>query len=322
MENFIPLIILFGVWVLGLILFYRGYKSPLGIKYSDDELLLPQPKQEVEKFSRWYAFFYIFGKLFLLAFFISSIFVIPIVIGFLQKIFYARDASVFISPNTKFASTVPSVFFGILVGGLILKLVYQLFPKFNQYQALKDRINRNTMGLPKEEKKKIWEDALLKVDTAKLARSEWREFFIMGLIIWLLTVPFYIFAMDNYYKITSDGLIINPFLSLIEKRYTWSDIQSAKIYATTSKGDLGKINLNPKFEVFTNDGKTTDFWGGVGFGSPSSDELISVLGGLRSVGVKIDFQPLTEEQRNALLGYNQIAQSNVNAVFRYLESLK
>lgn len=323
MVNIMPLVIFFGIWILGLIIFYRGYKSPLGKKYSDNELLLPRPKQVVEKVPRHYNFFYWIGIIFLIVSFSFIMIIFSFATSFFQKLFFTTNESILITPDTAFvASIFPSIFFGSLFGYFLYIIFYQFFPKLNQYQALKSRINQNTMGLGKKERNKIWEDALHKVDTAKLAKAEWRGFFIFGLICWFIAMPLYFLAIDHYYKITSDSLIINRYLSLIEKQYVWSDIKFVKAYATLSKSDQGGISLHPKIEVTTSDGTEIDFWGGASVKYPPSDELINILQKLHIAGVKFEVQPLTDDQKSALLNYNQKAQENVNAVFRYLESLK
>ena len=155
----------------------------------------------------------------------------------------------------------------------------------------------------------------------KLAASEWRSLFIGAFIIWLIEGPVYIFTMDYYTKFTPKGLAVNTFLSLKEKQYKWGDIASAKIYATTSKGERGKANFNPKFEIITaNEAKIT-IWDSVGWGSPSAKELIKIVELFKANDIILNVDPLTAEQEEALLGYNQKAISDVHNVFNYAQNI-
>lgn len=312
------LFVMVGLWLILLFYIWKGLKANSGKKYTDEELLLLQPKSKPEEFPEYYSTLHGLCLFSFLIFSLVAMFGFAIIVGTVQKLLYGRgDTIIFSAANTIPISCVPSLFLGMVGGAFSLKYLAHFYPKFDQYQALKDRINQNAFGLSKKEKNAIFEDSLCKVNMEKLAASEWRLLFIGAFIIWIIVGPVYILAMDYYTKFTSQGLAVNTFLDLKERYYKWSDIASAKIYATTAKGERGKKIFNPKFEIITTDKAKITIWDRVGWGSPSPKELIRIVSFLKSKGIMINIDPLTAEQEEALSRYNQKAISEVHSIFNY-----
>lgn len=310
-------------WAIILAFFWWGLKSKFGKKYSDDELLLPIPKSSPEKFPVWFGYVYAIIMFLFFAFFIFALFYFPNIVVALQKLLYVKsDAILFLNSNTILVSMLPSLFLGMVVYAFVIKYLLNFFPKLNRYQAIRDRINFNTQGLSKEKKQEIWQSALEKVDLDKLALSEWRQIFIMGFFVWLIAGPVYILAMDNYVMIKKDSIAVNPFLGFSEQQYPFQDLVNAEVSAGAYKTKDGEYKMNPKFELQFKDGKKQDIWGGIGWGSPSSESLIEVSKILNSEGVKLEADPLdSEDEINAVKEYNQESQTTVQSVFTYLKSI-
>lgn len=308
-----------------LYVFIWGLRSRFGKKYSDNQLLLKSPHKRIEQFPRWYTLLFLLVLLMFFVFFIACLFILPVYLAEVQKLIYYSDKTeIFIAPYMILASLIPSMFVGMVVYSLIYKILLLIFRQFDRYQALMARIyfGMNTQGLSQEEKDELWNDALKKVDLEKLAISEWRTIFIMGILVWIFAGPMYVLAMDTYVRVESDGIVVNPFLKLTEKKYKFSDVEKAVVStrAYESKKEEGEYKMNPHFELQFKDGYKEDLWGGVGWGSPTADELILLAMALESKDVQIEVDQLdSEEELGVFKQYNDSANSTVGKVFEYFE---
>lgn len=316
--NIMPLLLLVFVWLATLFLLFGLYKSKLQKIYSDKGDLLKEKAGEYKVFPSWYGVLYGLVLVFFIGFFIFALFAFPIALSYIQKLLYVRgDTIAFIAPNTVLITLLPSLFLGMAVAAVLIKLFISLFPGFDQYQALKDRIGRNTQGLSAERRKEIWHEAMAKVNTRKLSLTEWQPILLFSMIAWLFIGPIYILAIDDYVAVKQDGIVNNPFVKFTETKYDWQDISKARIYANVSR-DKDGWSVSPHFDVIIKDGKSIDVWGGQGFGSPESDSLIKVADVLHSNGVKMEVEPINNQQ--ALNSYSDNGKT-INDVFTHIESL-
>lgn len=316
------LIISITLWLIILAFLWAGLKSGLGKKYTDEELLLPQPKHQPDSFPAWYGYIHALILFCFFAFFIFALFYFPNIIIYLQRLLYYKpDMTFFLAPNTPLISMLPSLFVGMVVYGVVIKFLLGLFPRLDEYQALRDRITFNTQGLSKEQKQEIWQDALQKVDSKKLSLAEWRQILFYGLIIWFIAGLVYVLAMDDYIALKGDKLIVNSFFELKESQYSLSDIKVVKVSPNASQDNDGEYNLTPKFELELNDSKKVDIWGGLGWGSPSAESLIRTADTLHQRKIPFEIDKLDSDlELEALREYDSEAEKTVKTVFEHLQS--
>lgn len=286
MGNLFPLLLLIGTWFVTLVLLYLIHSYKLQKVHSE----MGAESENRSYFPKWYNALSTVMLVFYIGFFIGFGFGFPIVLSYLQEFFFKdKDTIIFLAPNTVIATMLPSLFLGISLGALLLKSLVSLFPSFDRFQARKSRQH---------------------------VRYEWNWILLFSVISWLMAGPFYILSMDNYIALKQDGLIHNEFLRFTETKYSWQDIDKARVYADVSwDNEDGDWDVTPHFDIVVNTGKAIDIWGGFGFGSPSGESLIKAADILNLKGIEIELEPISNPQ--ALAKYT--AESDVQKLFTHLE---
>jgi len=313
-----------GVWVGIAGILYLALKSDLGKKIPDKELLLKSPRRVPEKFPVWFGYIYAVIVVVSMILVIMSLFYVPNVVVWLQKIFYWKENVLYIfNSDTTIWSMLPSFFVALAMLAFTLKLIVIIFPKFDRYQALVDRFNYLTRFSSKTQKNEVWKFAINKIDLNKLAFSEWRLTVLISFIVWLMCGPIFILAADTYVFIMADHLLINPFLGLTEKKYYFDDIRKVKINLGARTNSYNEVSVSPSFDLEFKDGRVHDIWQGVGLGSPPAESLIGVAELLKQNGVQFEVDPIdTVFEAKAIEKYDSQAQSTVHAFFEYIKTYK
>lgn len=328
MENLPALGFMFGLWVAGLVLFHFGGQAAKLHAKEERRHRQPTAPLKPEQFSGWYPFLYYSGAvLFLLTALLLGFFM-PFGLVKVQHLLYASNAIAFLDPDALVVGLMISSFFlSMAITGSLLIWSYGASPKFSIYQRARDRYNFARKGVPKEERKKVWEQ-MLRTTPPRSRATDWSEICMLILIMWSWTIPFTILALDSYSKLTNDGFVINPFWSLQEKKYPWRDVAIVRVYGeivqSYSKYQTEpKYQLNPKMAILTTDGKTRYLWesfGGVGV--PTAEELARFLQGLHAGGVHLTYEPLDARQQAMLDGYGQRSNHLWTTVVDYIRSVE
>lgn len=251
--------------------------------------------------------------------FLSGIFAFLLVEPLLRLI-HSRDSLIVVphpvlstNPIVVLLLFVASMALVTIVGLLIIEAILLLFPQFRQYKLIKERDF-----------------------SKKHSGDRWRRYISVASWISLIAIPIITLGIDSYVKLKPDGLYINSYLELKDKRYGWQDVKEVNVYAEkglscsrvcidfSNTGQPEKpYRVFPHFELTLKSGEKIDIWRSLDIISPNKETLLTITDLLEGNGVRFDVVPLDPELSSLLANKHPLhVQQRVIDVFGYIERIE
>lgn len=300
------LLLAFAMWFVVAVWAYNKFSQTPILSKRDFE------SNDGEKESFPLFFWYLYSALWTiwpLAFF-ATMFLVVLILPWLQGLYLGPDVVTFSSPDTYFLASSLVVILAMVSFLLIGKQACSYFPKFDKYQALRNKLATQAFRKLKwrTQQKKIVE-ATPVYNEEKLALAEWRKLLKTFLFIWLTAFPLFVLTVDTYVLTTKDAVYANRFFKITADSVLFSNAKSAKMHFTSSsncygRGGCSQPHLVPHLDIYFSNGTTYDVWGSLGRDYNDQGKLIEVIKNLKALDIPISVIPMDTRERDTLPSYD------------------
>ncbi len=160
----------------------------------------------------------------------------------IQNLLMHDPSDVLVGTNVGWA-TLPAFFMMLVTNGLIIKILMTPFPICEAYSVIYTRVTRMILNVPPEQRAKLERrlltEAYRRLKPRDVAHNQWLPTLQITAAMWAITMPLYFLLLNEYVRVSNDGVFINSRFSFAEKKYPFDRIEYAYIKEIPGQFDFG-----------------------------------------------------------------------------------